>query len=345
MPIAQHTPTSPLPAPLLRGTWLATLTLMVSACATVPVTNREFVNLAPDELMHAVGEQAYQEKKRQVQASSNQRDTDIVNQVATRVIQASEVDFPWEVTLFEEPGTVNAFCLPGGKIGVYTGILPLAQNEAGLAAIIGHEVGHAVARHGAERFTQEFALKIALSVTAFSLRNAQYRDIILRLLGIATDMGVRAYNREQESEADRIGLEYMARAGYDPREAAALWRRMAGQQGMAQGSLALALTTLLSTHPNPLERAQQIEEWLPLVLPHYEQSQQQPTSSLLPEPQRLTMQPELDHPTEQKLQDKPKKRNKPTRKARKRYPKTKKKVPARNVRSKPLSTSLAPTLQ
>lgn len=266
MPIAPHTPTSALPALLLRSTWLTALALL-SACVTIPVTKGECLSLALDELMHPVEEQAYQTKKAEAPASGSPQDAEMVRRVATRLIQASAVDLPWEVTLFEEPGSVNAFCPPAGQIGVYTGFISLAQNEAGLATIIGHEMGHTVARHGSEHLTHEFAQKIALSLLAISLQNDPKRAIILRSLAIAPGMRVRAYNREQESEADRIALEYMSRAGYAPSEAVALWRRMAEQQETAQGSLAVALDLLFSTHPNPLERAQLLEEWLPLTPP------------------------------------------------------------------------------
>ncbi len=253
---------------------VAVFIMGVIACATTPVTNRKALNFIPDEQMQSMGAQAFQEFQKTEKESRNAQLKEVVERVGRRIANASGADFEWEFEVFDNPKTVNAFCLPGGKIGVYTGLLPIAKNEAGLAAILGHEVAHATARHAAERMSQGLILQAGLTATDISLANSRYRGGILAALGVGAQFGVLLpYSRMHESEADRIGLEYMARAGYDPREAAALWDRMA-----AQGSA--HPPEFLATHPNPSKRADEIRNSLGGVLILYEQSQKQPAQEI-----------------------------------------------------------------
>jgi predicted Zn-dependent protease len=165
-------------------------------------------------------------------------------------------NWAWEFKVLESR-EVNAFCLPGGKVAFYTGIFPVLENEAGLAAVMGHEIAHATARHGGQRITQGLCVQLGLTAAAISLGNQQYREEILGLLGISA-MGaiVLPFSRDHELEADRIGLIYMARAGYDPQEGPNLWRRMQKLGGQKPPEL-------LSTHPSDERRIQQLEAMQP----------------------------------------------------------------------------------
>jgi predicted Zn-dependent protease len=217
-----------------------------------------------------MGAQAYD----QVQATENvihsgpavdqvQRVTDRLIQSALTVHPEIASRFQWEVCVIDADDTVNAFCLPGGKMAVYTGILPVAGSDAGLAVVLGHELAHATLRHGTQRATQgvltELGVEIFTAGAEFST-DEEERELatILAKVGLGLPFG-----REHELEADRIGLIYMARAGYDPREAIGFWQRMAAGGGGAPPEW-------LSTHPSDGRRIRQIESLLPEVLPLYE---------------------------------------------------------------------------
>jgi metalloendopeptidase OMA1, mitochondrial len=195
-------------------------------------------------------------------------DYEMVQRVANRISAVGAEDkpeFEWEFTLIDSP-EANAFCLPGGKIVVYTGILPAARTDAGLATVIGHEVAHATAEHGAERIFQQQVTNVAVEIVAQGVSEdpQQYRQIA-GLLGAGAQVGLTLpWGRDQESEADHIGLIYMARAGYDPREAVGFWERMdqlAGEQPRPP--------EYLSTHPSGETRIRQIQGWLPEALEEY----------------------------------------------------------------------------
>jgi metalloendopeptidase OMA1, mitochondrial len=190
------------------------------------------------------------------------------------VADASGAKFDWEFKLIESD-QVNAFCLPGGKIGVYTGILKVAKANAGLAAILGHEVAHATAKHGAERVSQSLATAGTMMAAGAAFKDSKYRNVIMGAMGVGTQFGVLLpYGRTQETEADTIGLRYMARAGYEPSESVTLWERMAKQGGGAPPEF-------LSTHPDSKRRAKDLEKQLGKVSGDYAGSNKQPTQSLL----------------------------------------------------------------
>ena len=193
-----------------------------------------------------------------------------VTEVTDRIIEVAteyKPDFEWDVTLIDDP-QANAFCLPGGKMVVYTGILGPARDEAGLATVLGHEVAHAVAEHGAERiFRQELTdTAIQFAAGAFADDPVEFRNIA-GLLGAGAQVGLSLpWSREQESEADHIGLIFMARAGFDPRAAIGFWERMAkASQGQNRPP------EYLSTHPESTTRIEQIKEWLPEALEEYQE--------------------------------------------------------------------------
>ena len=244
------------------------------ACTTTPVTKRQAINFMPDGQMNMMGRQAYQDILKKEKLSKNQRLTAMVRKVGKRIAAASgEASFKWEFNLIDNPEMVNAFCLPGGKVAVYTGILPVAKNEAGLAAIMGHEVAHAILKHGAERVSQSILVKLGVVATALSFRNSKYQGLIAGAMGVGLQFGVMLpYGRRHESEADKVGLGYMAKSGYAPRESVELWKRMAEKGGGAP--------EIVSTHPDPSRRARDLEREIPKVMSDYDRSQKQPSTPI-----------------------------------------------------------------
>jgi predicted Zn-dependent protease len=236
----------------------------------VPVTHREQLVTMTDAQQAQLGEREYQKilKEHADDIVSSGAKYDLVQSVAARITAVAARDkpnFDWQVTLLKSP-KVNAFCLPGGKIVVYTGILPVTEDSAGLATVLGHEVAHATAEHAAERIYREHltetAIKILAGGTAFT--PGQYVRTIA-LLGAGSEVGLLLpWSREQESEADHIGLIYMARAGYDPDEALAFWERMAAaSKGDEPPEYA-------STHPSDENRIEAIRGWLPQARREYQ---------------------------------------------------------------------------
>jgi metalloendopeptidase OMA1, mitochondrial len=224
-----------------------------------PVTHRtEHVSLTDAQQMQ-LGDQQYAKTLRQDRAQiiSSGSDYAEVQRVAKRIEVVAARDrpkFAWRVTLLRK-NEANAYCLPGGKIVVYTGILPVTRNDAGLATVLGHEVSHATAEHVAERLEREHLTKVAAAIIAggVAFTPSQYLHV-LAALGVA---GTLPFSRAQESEADHIGLVYMARAGYDPNQAVAFWKRM------RRASNGKEPPEWLSDHPSDAHRVERIEKWLP----------------------------------------------------------------------------------
>lgn len=239
------------------------LVALVSACETVPITGRSQLNLLsePDEIQ--MGIQAYQDVTSKAKLSSNTVYNAQVNRVSQRIIAAVEKpNLPWEVKVIEE-NQANAFALPGGKIAVYTGILPITKDDAGLAAVIGHEVGHIIARHSAERVSQQMVAQ-GLGGALVSGVLGTDPQTSAAVAGLFAQGLLLPWGRSQESEADHIGLILMAKAGYDPRAARDLWVRMAeASKGQSRPP------AFLSTHPSEATRIQQIEGWLPEAQKYY----------------------------------------------------------------------------
>jgi predicted Zn-dependent protease len=203
----------------------------------------------------------------------------MVRSVGSRIAKATEEllrerrleseikQYKWEFNLIEDDKTVNAWCMPGGKVAVYTGLLPVAQNETGLAVVMGHEIAHAIAKHGNERVSQGLLQQMggmALSV-ALSTNPSATNQIFMTAYGIGTTVGIMLpYSRTHESEADRIGLILMAKAGYDPREAIPFWQRM-NEKGGGRAP------EFLSTHPAPETRIKDIKSHIPEAMKHYKE--------------------------------------------------------------------------
>jgi metalloendopeptidase OMA1, mitochondrial len=215
----------------------------------------------------ALGLQSYQQVLAQSQTIDSGPELEMVKRVAVRLANATGragQDFDWKVSLIRDQ-KVNAFCLPGGKIVVYTGILPVAQNEAALATVLGHEMAHATSRHGAQRVLQQNLTQTAMTGVAVSLGDMDYdkQRAIMGALGAGAQFGVlMPFGRKHESEADEIGLTYMARAGYDPQESIRFWTRMESTGGSQPPEF-------LSTHPSHGTRIRQLEAWMPKALEEY----------------------------------------------------------------------------
>jgi metalloendopeptidase OMA1, mitochondrial len=216
-----------------------------------------------------LGLQSYREVLSQSEVVRSGPEYDMVVRVAERLAGATgdaAKDFKWQVSLIRNP-QVNAFCLPGGKIAVFTGILPYAKNEHGLAAVMGHEMAHAVARHGSQRLLRSSLTQTLITGASFSMSDMDYqqRQAVMAALGAGAQYGVLLpFSRDHEIEADQIGLLYMARAGYDPRESITFWKRMSEAGGQQPPEFA-------STHPSHGTRIQQLEQFMPKALAEYRQ--------------------------------------------------------------------------
>ena len=248
--------------------WLIALVLLGAvACETVPITGRSQIMLVPEGDEVKMGLASYQEILGKSKVSADTRLSEQVTRVGRRIAAATErTDYQWEFKVIED-SQVNAFCLPGGKVAVYTGILPITRDDAGLAAVLGHEVSHAIARHGGERLSQEMAvhgLTLATTQTLLAGRDPGTVQLVSGVLGAGASVGLLLpWGRAQESEADHLGLIYMAKAGYHPSAARDLWVRM-GEASKGNRPMAF-----LSTHPLPETRVTQIEGWMPEALKYY----------------------------------------------------------------------------
>ena len=202
------------------------ITLILYACATTPVSNRSTLILIPKAQEISLGKQSYNQILKKEKESEDAQLNEVVRRVGQRIIAVSHMPkLDWEIKLIES-AQKNAFALPGGKIAIYTGILTVAKNEAGLATVMSHEIAHVIARHGAQRMTQQMLLQGAMIGAGLSMKNRTQRNLVLTALGVGVLYGLTLpFSRSHESEADQIGLIYMAKAGYNPNEAIKFWQR------------------------------------------------------------------------------------------------------------------------
>jgi predicted Zn-dependent protease len=265
---------------MLRKTAFALMAVFaIGACSKVPITGRKQVNLLPEDQMVAMGVSTYNQFKQEHPPVTGTPEANLVTNVgakiadgATRYLRMKNLGervagYRWEYILVNSP-EVNAWCLPGGKITVYSGILPITQTEAGLATVIGHEVAHAIARHGNERMSQTLLAQaggLALDVY-LSQHPTQSADLYRQAYGVGVTVGaLLPYSRLQESEADKLGLIFMAMAGYNPQEAVDFWQRMRSAK-KGDG----APPEFLSTHPSDETRIADIKKYLPTAMHYYE---------------------------------------------------------------------------
>ncbi len=249
---------------------LAALLALAGGCSTVPITGRtQFTGLVSPGQEMQLGLTSFNELKKTTPISHDAAANALVQKVGKRIATVAGPDMPnaqWEFVVFESK-EANAFCLPGGKVGVYTGLLPITQNDAGLATVLGHEIGHAVAHHGASRMSHALVSQgvgQAAGALVGSSQYAQYQGLFMSVYGVGSQVAVELpYSREQESEADHIGIIYMARAGYDPHEAVAFWQRFAAYNRQQGGGQQSGLTRFLSTHPVDEVRIQQLQQLMP----------------------------------------------------------------------------------
>jgi predicted Zn-dependent protease len=258
-------------------TFVLILSLFLLACSTVAVTGRKQLNLIPSSTMLSMSTEQYGEFLKANKLSEDQQKTQMVKGVGGKIQKAVEKyfadqrmsdqlkDYAWEFNLVESD-EVNAWCMPGGKVVVYTGILPITQDESGLAVVMGHEIGHAVAQHGSERMSQGLITQLGGMALSEALKNKpeQTQQLWMAAFGVGAQVGVLLpYSRLQESEADHLGLIFMSMAGYDPNTAVAFWERMAK---MKEGA---APPEFLSTHPSDETRVKNIKALIPEAMQYY----------------------------------------------------------------------------
>lgn len=245
----------------------------INSCASAPYTGRSQVILVSEGQEVALGEDAYRHILRDSVVTRQAEAERIVRKVGERIARAAEKpQYKWEFSVINDPEMVNAFAVPGGKVAVYTGIFGPARDEAGLAVVLGHEVAHALLRHPAERMSQGMLLQLGGVGLGVALgRNPALANQVLQAYGIGAGVGIALpFGRSQESEADRVGLILMAKAGYDPRVALDLWERM--EMGDKKGEKGSRPPELLSTHPGYETRVKQIRAYLPEALSYYQPS-------------------------------------------------------------------------
>ena len=255
---------------------LTSSTLFLS-CSTVPLTGRSQLNMIPSSEMLTMSFQQYDQFLKENKVSTNKANTDMVKRIGGNIQNAVERymkqnnlsdrlnGYKWEFNLVEDD-QVNAWCMPGGKVVVYTGILPVTQDETGLAVVMGHEIAHAIAEHGNERMSQQLLQQVGAVglMVAMKEEPAETQALWLSVYGVGTTVGIMLpYSRTHESEADHLGLIFMAMAGYDPHAAPDFWKRMAaGKQGGSPPEF-------LSTHPSDQTRINDITSWISEAMKYY----------------------------------------------------------------------------
>jgi len=260
------------------------ITLVASAfildrCASVPMSDRSQLALIGNDKIFPMSFDQYEQVKRESEIITGTEEARMVKRVGTRIQRAVEQyfaeqgnadylsDYQWEFNLIKDDNTVNAWCMPGGKVAFYTGIMPICKDETGVAVVMGHEIAHAIANHGRERISQQYAAQFGLSAISLLLTGGSGpsipSEIIMQGAGAATSLGILAFSRKHESEADKLGLYFMAMAGYDPREAPKFWERMSAD------SKGQAPPEFLSTHPSHETRISDLKANMPKALEYY----------------------------------------------------------------------------
>ncbi|HON02968.1 MAG TPA: M48 family metallopeptidase [Paludibacteraceae bacterium] len=256
--------------------FLSCLTLLLVSCSSVLITGRKQLNFVPEREILSMSSQSYKEFIASAPLSSDKTNTALVKKIGSNIASAVEIylrnnglaseiaNLSWEFNLVKDTSK-NAFCMPGGKVVVFEGILPIAKNEDGLAVVMGHEIAHAIAKHSNERLSQQMLAQFGAELTNILLSNKSEatRIGINTLYGIGVEMGVMLpYSRKQEYEADRLGLIFLAMAGYNPQESVAFWQRMAAASSGSN-------IEFLSTHPSDQNRIKKLQEFIPEAMKYY----------------------------------------------------------------------------
>lgn len=257
---------------------VATVIGIVTACSTVPLSGRKQLSLVSDDQIQQQASVAYKEflgsaKTKVVTGTSDATAVKRVgNKIAAAVNQylktrglANQYNFNWEFNLVES-SEVNAWCMPGGKVAIYTGILPFTANEDGLATVMGHEIAHAIARHSMEQMSNQYALQFGAQALGLATagKNVLFQGMVNNAYGIGGQLALLKYSRSNETEADELGLMFMAMAGYNPQNAVSFWERMAAAKSKANST-----PEFLSTHPSDARRVADIKKLIPEAMKYY----------------------------------------------------------------------------
>ena len=256
---------------------VAVLLVSCGTTSTVPITGRQQTLMVSDGEVLSLANQQYQEFMKTAKKSTNAQNTAMVQRVGQKLASAvtnylrnnglsSEVNnFAWEFNLVQDK-SVNAWCMPGGKIVVYEGLLPVTQNEASLAIVLGHEIAHAVAKHSAEQLStqmrQQYGLQVGSAIAGALGMGQNTQNIVQMVAALNFNFGNLKYSRDHESEADHMGLIFAAMAGYDPQVAVTFWQRMAAASNNQTAEF-------MSDHPSDATRIKQIQGWMPEALQYY----------------------------------------------------------------------------
>lgn len=259
------------------------LALFLVQCSSVPMSDRSQLSLISNDKIFPMSYDQYEQVKKESKIITGTEDARTVKRVGTRIQRAVEQyfadqgqanyleDYRWEFNLIDNDSTVNAWCMPGGKVAFYTGIMPICKDELGVAVVMGHEIAHAIANHGRERISQQYAAQFGLSAVSILLTGGSGptvpTEIIMQGAGAATSLGILAFSRKHESEADKLGLYFMAMAGYNPQEAPKFWERMAENSGGE------APPEFVSTHPSHDTRIADLKANMPKAMEYYRKSQ------------------------------------------------------------------------
>jgi predicted Zn-dependent protease len=260
-----------------KSAGFALLVLFLIGCHTVPITGRKQFTIFPESTMIGMSVTNYQEfLTENPPAPASDKDAIMVKEMGARMATSVEKylkdngqlklieGFNWEFNLVNDP-TVNAWCMPGGKVVIYSGIIAVSQNENALAVVMGHEIAHAIARHGNERMSQAAVAQVGTQAASVLLNEnpTLAKSLFNEAVGVGTGLGMLAFGRNQESEADKMGLIFSAMAGYDPREAPKFWERMAAASGGG------APPEFLSTHPSNETRIADLNAYMPEAMKYY----------------------------------------------------------------------------
>jgi metalloendopeptidase OMA1, mitochondrial len=255
--------------PPFRSLLVGLTLVLLGGCKRTPVTGRAQLNVLPDGVMLPLGKRTYTDMLSGQRLDKGGTDHTKLKSVGGRIARvANQPKYKWRFSMIKDKKTMNAWCLPGGKIAFYSGILPVLKNEAGMAFVMGHEVAHATARHGAERLTSQLALLGGLTALGLWIDNKsdmtkKQRNAVVGALGVGAQYGVMLpFSRKHEKEADVIGMMYMARAGYPPAESIEVWNRMKKKAGASPPAF-------LSTHPSHGKRKENLRDWLPQARKRY----------------------------------------------------------------------------